>query len=138
MEIKYLLVILGLFLIIDIPMISIINGKMYYEQFKRINREEIKIGNHTYLSAIFAYLLLTIGIYNFIVKPEIKKDKIDYLSIFINGMILGLVIYGIYNGTNMATINEWGLKEFIIDTTWGTLLSGILSILSIFIIKNYI
>ena len=138
MEIKYLLVILGLFLIIDIPMISIINGKMYYEQFKRINREEIKIGHHTYLSAIFAYLLLTIGIYNFIVKPEIKKDKIDYLSIFINGMILGLVIYGIYNGTNMATINEWGMKEFIIDTTWGTLLSGILSILSIFIIKNYI
>ena len=51
-------------------------------------------------------------------------------------MVLGLVVYGVYNGTNMATIREWGLKEFVVDTVWGTFLSGLISVGSIYIINK--
>ena len=111
---------------------------MYNEQFKRINEcSKTKISNlRVYSSAIIAYLLLALGIYVFIIIPEMNDNNQDYLKISIKGMILGLIVYGVYNGTNMATIKEWGMKEFIIDTIWGTILSGILAVISIYIIKK--
>jgi len=138
-DIKIFFVIFGLFLLIDILVISLVNNKMYQKQFFRINKTKINIGFHTWLSALFAYLLLTLGLFYFIVKPQIQNIKIQnnyphYFNIFIKGFIFGFIIYGIYNGTNMATINEWGIKEFIIDTLWGSLLSGVLSIGSIYLL----
>ena len=127
MEIKIILpyiIILGLFLIIDLPVILYLNNEMYMKQFDRINKGSKVIGDRILLSAIFAYLLLALGIYYFIVMPEMNNYKPDYINILIKGMVLGLVIYGIYNGTNLATITEWGIYESIVDTIWGTMLSG--------------
>lgn len=111
-------------------MITIINGSMYQTQFKRINQNDIIIGNHTWLSTSFAYLLLAIGLYWFVIK-----NNNTFTKTLLEGMLFGLVVYGIYNGTNMATINQWGTKEFIVDTVWGTTLCGLLSVLSLFFIK---
>ena len=112
---------------------------MYDRQFNRINKcSETQMSNlRVYSSAIIAYLLLALGIYVFIIRPEMDNFKQDYLSIIIRGMILGLVVYGVYNGTNMATIKEWGTKEFIADTVWGTMLSGTLAITSVYLVRYF-
>ena len=130
------IVILVLFLVIDLPVILYFNKEMYQNQFKRINNGDIKSGPHVWMSGAIAYLLLALGIYFFIVKQELKEEKQNYFKILIRGLVLGLIIYGIYNGTNKATINEFGTKESIIDTIWGTLLSGLLSISSVYILKK--
>jgi uncharacterized membrane protein len=130
------IVILVLFLVIDLPVILYFNKEMYQNQFKRINNGDIKSGPHVWMSGAIAYLLLALGIYFFIVKQELKEEKQNYFKILIRGLVLGLIIYGIYNGTNKATINEFGTKESIIDTIWGTLLSGLLSVSSVYIIKK--
>jgi uncharacterized membrane protein len=130
------IVILVLFLVIDLPVILYFNKEMYQNQFKRINNGDIKSGPHIWMSGAIAYLLLALGIYFFIVKQELKEEKQNYFKILIRGLVLGLIIYGIYNGTNKATINEFGTKESIIDTIWGTLLSGLLSVSSVYIIKK--
>lgn len=132
------IVILVLFLVIDLPVILYFNKEMYQKQFIRINKDNIKSGSHTWISGAIAYLLLAFGIYFFIVKQELIEEKQDYLKIFTKGLVLGLIIYGIYNGTNKATINEFGTKESIIDTIWGTLLSGLLSVSSVYILKKII
>ena len=124
--IKDFIIILIIFLVIDLPVILGINGKMYRIQFLRINKEPMKINNYKIMSAFFAYILLAFSIYWFVIKE--KKGVID-------GMLLGLVIYGIYNGTNMTTINEWGWKEFIVDTLWGTFLGGLITLTYSYIIK---
>lgn len=131
------IIVLGLFLVIDLPVILYLNKSMYQNQFFRINNQEINSGIHTWLASIFAYLLLAIGIYFYIVYPEIDNPSTYYSDVLLKGMGLGLVIYGVYNGTNMATINAWGVKEFWIDTVWGTLLTGIISISSIYLIKKF-
>ena len=130
------IVILVLFLVIDLPVILYFNKEMYQNQFKRINNGDIKSGPHVWMSGAIAYLLLALGIYFFIVKQELKEEKPNYFKILIRGLVLGLIIYGIYNGTNKATINEFGTKESIIDTIWGTLLSGLLSVSSVYILKK--
>tara|TARA_Y100000590_G_C15495938_1_gene929646 strand:+ start:303 stop:698 length:396 start_codon:yes stop_codon:yes gene_type:complete len=44
------------------------------------------------------------------------------------GILVGFVVYGIYNLTNM-TIMNWPLRITIIDTLWGMTACGITSIL---------
>ncbi len=116
-----LLIILLIFLVIDIPMITYINGKMYQIQFNRINNGPMNVNLRTYISAGICYLLLVFGIYHF----AVKQNSVS------NGAILGLVIYGIYNTTNLATINNYGIKESIVDTVWGTILCTLITYLSI-------
>ncbi len=120
-DIKILLIILLIFLIIDIPMITYFNKKMYQIQFNRINNGLMNVNLRTYISAGICYLLLVFGIYHFAVKQ----------NSILNGAILGLIIYGIYNTTNLATINNYGVKESIVDTIWGTILCSIITYLTI-------
>ena len=141
-QIYQLLIILGLFLIIDIPVILYFNNSMYKKQFERINKININSKNRVYLSAIITYMLLAFGIYFFIVSPELNnsklnKSKLNNYNILLKGSLFGLITYGIYNGTNLATITEWGVKEAVIDTIWGTILCGILSLSSTNIIKKF-
>lgn len=124
---KLLLIILVIFLIIDVPMITYFNSEMYQIQFNRINNGQMIVNYRTYISAGICYTLLVFGIYHFAVKQ----------NSIMNGAIMGLLIYGIYNTTNLATINNYGIKESIVDTLWGTILCTIISFITIKI-KNYI
>ncbi len=140
-KIFHFAIVLGLFFIIDLPVILFANKSMYQTQFARINKQPIIQGLHIWLAGGFAYLLLALGIYLFIVHPETnnlnQSLKSDYTNIIIKSALLGLVIYGVYNGTNMATINEWGAKEFWVDTLWGTFLSGVIGSVSVYLINMY-
>jgi uncharacterized membrane protein len=129
------IIIFILLTLIDIPMITIINNKMYQDAFYKINNKNISTGNIGIITGIICYLLLTFGIYYFIVSPEINNNT-RYDKVFIKGLLLGLVVYGIYNTTNKATINNYSTLVTIVDTMWGTLLMGIISILSFYIIKK--
>ena len=133
--IKIYIIILLLFLVIDLPVILWLNKEMYSEQFNHINKcysEENSI-LYSIVGGLVAYLLLAFAIYYFVVMPEIENNKKPPTSrgdLFIKGMLMGLIIYGIYNGTNIARIKMYSLKVSIIDTCWGALLSGVLAVLS--------
>lgn len=125
------LVVLVIFLIIDIPMITKINGAMYQEQFLRINKIGLSLDSRTFISAGISYLLLAFGIYYF----AVKDTNIEMNQRLLRAALLGLVIYGIYNTTNLATIKEFGIKEAVVDTVWGTVLSIIITYTSVKIIQ---
>lgn len=99
------------------PMVTVINAKMYQNQFLRINSAPMNLNMRTWISAIICYLLLSFGLYYF----SIKENN------YFNATILGLIIYGVYNTTNLISINEFGVKEAIIDTLWGTTLFTLIS-----------
>jgi uncharacterized membrane protein len=98
----------------------LINKKMYLDAFSIINNGPIKINNRTWISASITYLLIALLIYFFIVKPQLNT---------IYAILLGFLVYGIYNGTNLATINLYNPKVAILDSMWGGLLFGIVSFL---------
>ena len=52
------------------------------------------------------------------------------------GALFGLVAYGTYDLTNLATIKNWSLKVTIIDLIWGGVLTSTVSSLSIWIMSN--
>ena len=39
--------------------------------------------------------------------------------------LVGLVVYGVYDLTNMATLRHWSLKLALVDVAWGVLVSAV-------------
>jgi uncharacterized membrane protein len=128
-----ILLIFSLFIVLDLPVILFLNKKMYQDQFLRINKDLVISKMQAIICMILIYLILSLCMYYFIFYPKLNMS---YLHIFGKGALFGFCIYSVYNLTNYATISEWGLKETVIDTTWGTILSGIIAILSTFILKS--
>ena len=109
--IKEYIKILIILLILDIPMITVINKNMYFSMFNKINNNQNMIlNNNKIISGILAYLLLAYGLYYFIIKQNLTEN---------DAFILGIIIYGVYNTTNYFTINNYSFEVAIRDTLWG-------------------
>ena len=126
--IKYIIVII-LLIVLDIIWLNI-NAKQYSKMIKSIQNKEIKI-NITY--ALFTYVLMIASII-FINIPFIEskitktdsKTEIIKKSLLYSGL-LGLFIYGIYNGTNLAILENYDIGLGLKDTLWGFILYTIVT-----------
>jgi uncharacterized membrane protein len=67
-------------------------------------------------SAIIVYILLTIGLYYFIIKE--KKSPYE-------AALLGLIIYGVFDFTNYAIFKNYDIYIGLLDTIWGSILCGL-------------
>jgi len=106
-----------IFVILDSIYLNIIKD-YFSNQIKLIQGTPIKIN---YLATVICYIFLIFGINYFIIKPNRSIQ---------DAFLLGLVIYGVYETTNMALFAKWSWLTVIIDTLWG----GILFALTTFII----
>lgn len=68
------------------------------------------------------YLFYVGGIVYFAVNPALASD--NWTQALIAGAILGLVAYGTYDMTNLATIRDWSIKVTVIDILWGATLTA--------------
>ena len=82
------------------------------------------------------YVLYMFGMSVIVIQPCIETGALSK-SLY-TGFIFGLVAYGTYNLTNMATIKNWSSTVVFVDLIWGGLLTGITSGLVVYIMKNLI
>lgn len=115
------------FLGIDFIWLGLVAKKFYDLAFVSFQRT-IKLG-----PAFFSYLLIVFGII-FFVLPKAGNDQ---LKAFIYGSIYGLIVYGVYDLVNLATLKNWLWQMTIIDMLWGGFVCGLLSLIS-FYFKNLI
>ena len=106
------------FVSIDYFYLNLIKG-YFSNQIEIIQGSPVKMN---YLASIICYIFLIIGINYFIIKP--KRSIQD-------AFLLGLIIYGVFETTNMALFSKWSWMTVIIDTLWG----GILFALTTFIVS---
>ncbi len=76
-----------------------------------------------YWAAAIVYLLLPLGIVLFAL-PQVDQAHL-VLSSLGWGALFGLVVYGIYDMTNMSTLERWPAKMVWIDICWGCFLCGV-------------
>ena len=75
------------------------------------------------LAAGLFYLFYIAGIVYFAVLPGLQKDSLAVACL--NGALLGLIAYGTYDMTNLATLKNWSLSVSIVDMLWGTVLTAL-------------
>jgi len=115
-------IILFLFLLFDGCYFMIIY-KNFNKMIKEITNSNIKLN---YITAIITYLLLAFSLYYFIILP--KKSYLD-------AFLLGLVIFGIYDFSNLTIFEKYNLNLGLIDTIYGatifTLITFIINLIKI-------
>jgi uncharacterized membrane protein len=67
------------------------------------------------IPAIICYITLVFGLNYFILQ---KNGSV------LDAALLGLVIYTVYETTNMTILKDWNLKSVLIDSIWGGILFG--------------
>ena len=107
--IKNILVSTVLFLAIDSVYLTL-SKTLFNSLVKSIQGNEIKLNLD---GAIVAYLCIVL-IFNYFI---IQKN-----GGLMDAFLLGLLTYGIFEGTNRAIFSKWSVKAMIIDTVWGGVL----------------
>lgn len=111
-EFPTLLTITLFMIILDIPFLQMTKGH-FNSVVKSIQGDDILLN---YGSAIITYLIMGFSFYHFIVK---NKGKLN------DAIILGFVIYGVFDFTNMSIFKNWNLQTALMDTVWGSILYGL-------------
>ena len=75
---------------------------------------------------IICYIALIFGLNYFILNSG--KSKEDMIR---DAILLGLVIYIVYETTNYAIIDKWELKTALIDSIWGGILFGVTTFITL-------
>lgn len=82
-------------------------GTIFKQQVEKVQHSKFTMN---YFGAFFAYTLLIIGLYWFVIKEN--RGLLD-------AFILGFVIYGVFEGTTKALLKDWDYTTMVIDTLWG-------------------
>lgn len=77
------------------------------------------------LPAVFFYVMYALGVVVFVVLPNsLSSSPSTWQSAFLVGALFGLIAFGTYDLTNMATLKAWSWKLASIDMAWGTFVTA--------------
>ena len=119
-----------IFLIIDILWLSITVKSLYRPALGSLLKDKPVMW-----AAVLFYIIYMIGLALIILKPALANDSI--LQALWTGVVFGVVAYGTYNLTNMATVKNWSASIVWIDMIWGGLLTGFSSAVGIYLTKVF-
>lgn len=115
-HIFYFSVVSIMFLLFDFTFFSAMNN-LFVSNIEKVQNSMFKI-NYGYTA--LTYLILIIGYYYFVILKQLSPN---------DAFILGLFVYGVYEGTNIAIFKNWSPYVALIDTIWGGVLFGAIAII---------
>lgn len=63
------------------------------------------------------------GVLYFVSVPALAEGR--PAAALIGGALIGVMCYGTYEFTNLATLRAWSWEQVAIDTVWGGVLTGV-------------
>ena len=85
-------------------------------------------------AAAMFYIIYVFGLAVVIIEPSTYSEH--NLKFLFKAFMFGLVAYGTYNLTNMATIKGWSPSVVFVDMIWGGSLTAFSSYFGILITKK--
>lgn len=92
-----------------------------------------------YYSGVIVYIVLAIGVMVFVL-PNIRTNSIMNIvkdSVMYGGLF-GLVTYATFDFTNHFMFEGWSLGISLLDTTWGTILTALVTICFCYLDKYHL
>ncbi len=75
-------------------------------------------------SALLVWGLLILGLLIFVLPKGINASLVTQ---FCWGALYGLIVYGVYDGTNFAMLSDWPLVVVVADLLWGMVINGVVA-----------
>lgn len=111
------LVTAGVFLGLDMIGIRWLIRPVFERHVGHLLADPLRLG-----PAAMFYLVYIAGLLWMVSWPALKAE--EPLQALVGGLVLGLLCYGTYEMTNLATLAAWSWQQVIIDGLWGTVLTG--------------
>jgi uncharacterized membrane protein len=86
------------------------NRVVLEKQILDVQQSSLKINP---VGLLVCYVILVTGLYYFIIRE--KRSVLD-------AFLLGVLVYGVYETTNLATLAKWKPTTVMLDTIWGGVL----------------
>jgi uncharacterized membrane protein len=106
------------FLGLDAIGINLLIRPVFERHVGHLLAESFRIGP----AALF-YLGYAAGLVYLVSLPALREGA--PMQALLQGMIIGFMCYGTYEFTNLATLSDWSWQQVLIDTAWGTALTGV-------------
>lgn len=126
-----LLPIAGLiYLVLDLVWLLYIARSLYVAELGALLKAQPNM-----VAALAFYLLYLGGLLLFVLLPSAEAGSVTRALLL--GAAFGLVAYGTYDLTNLATLNGFSARIAIIDMAWGATVTGIVSGSTIWLAKAF-
>ena len=107
------------FMVLDSLWLGLLMRTFYREQLAPIVRLADGGMAPNWPAAFVVYVLLGTGIALFVIP---RASTVSSAAAF--GAVFGLVVYGVYDFTNYATLRQWPFALTLVDVAWGTVASA--------------
>jgi uncharacterized membrane protein len=118
-------------LVIDVVWLGIMAKRFYASHLGSLMSSSPK-----FLPAGIFYLLYALGLTIFVITPAIQGGH-SLIKTFFLGTLFGLVAYATYDLSNQATLKDWPVIVTLVDLLWGALLTGTVSLIVVYLTKNF-
>jgi uncharacterized membrane protein len=115
---------LAVFLVVDMIWLMGIAKTFYRTQLGALMTDKVNMG----AAGVF-YLLYAFGLMMFVIVPHLARG--DWTGAAVWGGLFGLVAYGTYDLTNLATLRGWPMLLSMVDLVWGGVLSALTSAITV-------
>ncbi len=113
------------FFALDFVWLSLATPRLYRPLLGDLLAPEPKLG-----VALGFYLLYVVGVIALAVLPGLREASV--VGALWRGALLGLIAYATYDLTNLSTIRDWPWQISLIDTVWGTALTGVVAVVGFY------
>jgi uncharacterized membrane protein len=115
--VKIFLASLVAFFVIDMLWLGVLARGYYRKHLGFVMR-----ASPNWTAALIFYLLFVGGLVFFAIAPGLEANSLGRALML--GAMYGLVTYGTYDLTNLATLKDWPTTLVIVDILWGIVLSS--------------
>ena len=118
------------FLVIDGIWLGVVARQFYANELG-----DLLMRNILALPAAVFYLGYTAGFVYLAVRPG--EPDISLLNVALTGALVGLMAYGTYDMTNLATVRDWPVLMSVVDMIWGAVLSGAVALTAAIVVRKF-
>lgn len=105
------------FLVLDAIWLGVVARGFYAGQLGGLMRDNVN-----FLVAGGFYVAYVAGVVYFAVMPALEQGA--WSRALLNGALLGLLAYGTYDMTNIATLKGWPVVMSMVDMAWGMVVTA--------------
>ena len=117
---------------LDLLWFALVARQFYFEQLGNLLRLSDGKLSPNYPAAVAVYILLALGVVYFV----LPKAQGSLIYALLYGALFGLIAYGVYDFTNLATLQNWSLKVTLVDAAWGMFTCGVTSVVTLFLTRQ--
>ncbi len=107
-------------IVMDLVWIRLVMMPRYADMGRRIQGRDIVVRP---IPGVLTYALMVLGLREFVIGSSEREE--GKRKVMRRGVLFGIVVHGVYNGTCMAVFDEWDASTALLDVMWAACMYSI-------------